>query len=330
MFTLIMRRIAMAVPMLLLISLVSFVVIQLPPGDILTARVAALEEMGDEFSIEQVEALRSRYHLDRPLMVRYLAWLGNLLRGDMGISFEWDESVTSLIGERLALTAVLTLCTILFTWVVAIPIGIFSALRPYTVWDYIVSGIGYIGMATPNFMLALMLMYIGLEYFGVMPGGLFSPEYANAPWSLARVGDLFAHIWVPVAIIGTAGTASMIRVLRTNLMEELTKPYVKTARMKGMKTWRLVLKYPVRVAINPFISTIGGLLPNIISGSVMISIILSLPTTGALLMPAIMNQDMYLAGSMVMMLTALSLLGTLISDILLLLLDPRIRMKGKT
>jgi peptide/nickel transport system permease protein len=325
----ILKRLLIAIPMLLLVSLVSFVVIQLPPGDILTAKIAAMEEVGDEVSLEQVEALRARYHLDRPLLVRYGYWMGNLLRGDMGISFEWNRSVSSLIGERLALTAIIAVCTILFTWMVAIPIGIYSALRPYSLGDYLVSCIGYVGMATPTFILALLMMYVSLEYFGVTPGGLFSPAYVDAPWSMAKCLDLLGHIWVPVVIIGAAGTAGMIRILRANLMEELKKSYVKTARMKGMKTWRLILKYPVRVAINPFISSIGGLLPTVVSGSVIISIILGLPTTGSLLMPAILNQDMYLAGSMVMLLTTLSFIGTLISDILLLILDPRIRLAGK-
>ena len=329
MLNIILKRVAIAVPMLFMVSFISFVLIQLPPGDILTAKMAALEAMGDSVSLEQMDALRSRYHLDRPVIVRYFYWISNFLQGDMGMSFEWNRSVSSLIGERFMLTICISVATILFTWIVAVPIGIYSALRQYSVGDYVFSGIGYIGIATPNFILALLMMYISLEYFNVTPGGLFSPEYANAPWSLHKVLDFLGHLWIPVILIGTSGTASMIRILRANLLDELKKPYVKTAKMKGMKTWKLILKYPVRVAINPFVSTIGGLLPGIISGSVMISIILGLPTTGSLMMPAILNQDMYLAGSIMLLLTALSFVGTLISDLLLLVLDPRIRYTSR-
>ena len=318
-----------AIPMLFMVSFVAFVIIQLPPGDILSAKIAAMEAMGDNVSMETTQALRSQYHLDRPLLVRYFFWIGNFLCGDMGISFEWNRTVSSLIGERFLYTVVIAVMAILFTWIVAVPIGIYSALKQYSIGDYIFSSIGYIGMATPQFVLALLLMYISLEYFGVTPGGLFSPEYANAPWSVAKVIDFLGHIWIPVILVGASGTAGMIRILRANLLDELKKPYVKTARMKGMATWKLILKYPVRVAINPFVSSIGGLLPNIVSGSVVISIILGLPTTGSLLMPAILNQDMYLAGSMVLMLTALSFIGTLISDLLLLMLDPRIRYTAR-
>lgn len=325
----ILKRIMIAVPMLFLVSFVSFIIIQLPPGDILSAKIAAMEAMGDNVSMETIEALRSQYHLDRPILVRYVYWMGNFLTGDMGMSFEWNRSVSSLIGERFLLTVVIAVLTIIFTWLVAVPIGIYSALKQYSIGDYIFSSIGYIGMATPQFILALLMMYISLEYFGITPGGLFSPEYANAPWSFAKILDFLGHVWVPVVLVGAAGTAGMIRILRANLLDELKKPYVKTARMKGMKTWRLILKYPVRVAINPFVSSIGGLLPNIVSGSVIISIILGLPTTGSLLMPAILNQDMYLAGSMVLMLTTLSFIGTLVSDLLLLMLDPRIRYNSR-
>lgn len=325
----ILKRVMVAIPMLLMVSFISFIIIQLPPGDILSAKIATMEAMGDEVSLETIEALRSRYHLDRPILVRYVYWIGNFLMGDMGTSFEWNKSVSSLLGERLMLTVIIAILSILLTWIVAIPIGIYSALRQYSIGDYIFSSIGYLGMATPQFILALLMMYIGLEYFGVSPGGLFSAEYATAPWSWNKILDFLGHVWVPVVMIGAAGTAGMIRILRANLLDELKKPYVKTARMKGMKTWRLILKYPVRVAINPFVSSIGGMLPNIVSSSVIISIILSLPTTGSLLMPAILNQDMYLAGSMLLMLTTLSFIGTLMSDLLLLALDPRIRYNSR-
>lgn len=322
---LILRRIFWMAPTLFVISILSFIIMQLPPGDYLTSYIAALEESGEPVNLDQVAALRARYHLDDPYYLQYLRWMGGLLTGDLGMSFEWNRPVRDLIGEQLLLTVVLSLTTLLLTWLVAIPIGIFSAVRQYTVWDYLFTFVGFIGLATPDFLLALILMFAGYRFFGVSAGGLFSSEYQQAPWSLAKVGDLFAHLWIPVIIIGLAGTASLIRVMRANLLDELRKPYVVTARAKGVSPVKLLLKYPVRVAINPLVSTVGWLLPAIVSGSVIVAVVLGLPTIGPLFLRALMNQDMYLAGSIVMLLSFLTVVGTLLSDLLLLWLDPRIR-----
>ena len=304
-------------------------------------------------------ALRQRYDLDQPFTVQYLRWLNNMLpfgfersdQGaylwledpdggrsfnwpwfkwpDLGMSFEWNRRVTELIGERLLLTMVISTFTLLFTWALAIPIGIYSAIRQYSWTDYTFSVLGFIGLATPNFLLALIFMYLGYSLFGVSAGGLFSPEYQNAPWSVAKFTDLLAHLWIPVIVIGTAGTAGLIRVMRANLLDELPRQYVMTARAKGVGPWQLLLKYPVRVALNPLVSTVGWVLPGIVSGSVITAVVLGLPTTGPLLLRALENQDMYLAGSMVMILSFLTVIGTLVSDLLLLWLDPRIRYEGR-
>ena len=329
MFALICRRLLWMVPTLLLISLISFAIIQLPPGDYLTSYVAALEESGDEVDAAEVAALRKQYNLDEPLYVQYLLWMKGLLRGDLGMSLEWSRPVTQLIGERILLTSVISLVTLLFTWVVAVPVGVYVAVRQYSWTDYAFTFLGFLGLATPNFLLALILMYVAYSVFGLSVGGLFSPEFENVPWSLARVADLMKHLWIPVIVVGTAGTAGMIRVMRANLLDELCKPYVITARAKGVHPLKLLLKYPVRVAINPVISTIGWVLPAIISGSAITSVVLNLPTTGPLLLQALMVQDMFLAGSMIMILSLLTVVGTLISDILLIFLDPRIRYEGK-
>jgi len=343
MVALILRRLLWLVPTLLLISLISFSIIQLPPGDYLTSYITALQEMGETVNPEEIEALRKRYNLDQPFHLQYLRWLNDLspvgfVRGtsgrldrlavkwpDMGMSLEWERPVVELIGERILLTTVISIVTLLFTWAIAIPIGIYSAVRQYSWGDYAFTLLGFIGLATPNFLLALLFMYIGYSVFGVSAGGLFSPAFQNAPWSLARLADLLAHLWIPVIVIGTAGTAGLIRVMRGNLLDELRKQYVLTARAKGLSRVKLLLKYPVRVAINPLISTIGWVLPAIVSGATITAVVLGLPTTGPLLLRALMNQDMYLAGSMVMMLSFLTVVGTLVSDILLLWLDPRIR-----
>lgn len=325
MVRLIVRRILWMVPTLLVVSIMSFVIIQLPPGDYLTSYIAALQESGEMVNQDQVAALRARYNLDAPLYVQYLRWMGGLFHGDLGMSFEWNKPVADLIGEQIVLTVVLSLVTLAFTWIVAIPIGILSAVRQYSVWDYFFAFIGFIGLATPDFLLALILMFVGYRMFGVSAGGLFSAAYQTAPWSLAKVGDLLAHLWIPVLIVGLGGTAGLIRVMRANLLDELHKPYVVAARAKGVSPIKLLLKYPVRVAINPLVSTVGWLLPSIVSGSVIVAVVLGLPTTGPLLLRALMNQDMYLAGSMVMLLSVLTVVGTLLSDLLLLWLDPRIR-----
>jgi len=317
------------IPTLLVISVISFGIIQLPPGDYLTSYIAALEETGETVDEELVEALRKRYNLDEPIYVQYVKWMGGLVRGDLGMSFEWNRPVRQLIGERIMLTIIISLVTLLFTWALAIPIGIYSAVKQYSPGDYIFTFLGFIGLATPNFLLALIFMYIGYSVFGASAGGLFSPVYQNAPWSLAKFMDLLAHLWIPVIVIGTAGTAGLIRVMRGNLLDELRKQYVIAARAKGLPRLKLLLKYPVRVALNPLISTVGWVLPAIVSGSVITAVVLGLPTTGPLLLRALMNQDMYLAGSMVMMLSSLTVVGTLISDLLLLWLDPRIRYEKR-
>ena len=260
-----------------------------------------------------------------PFHVQYFKWLFGMFHGELGMSLEWDRPVGELIGERILLTTIISIATLLVTWAIAIPIGIYSAVRQYSLPDYCFTFMGFIGLATPNFLLALVFMYIGYAIFDVSAGGLFSPEYQNAAWSVGKVMDLIAHLWIPVIVIGTSGTAGLIRVMRGNLLDELRKQYVMTARAKGVAYWRLLLKYPVRVALNPLVSTIGWVLPGIVSGATITSVVLGLPTTGPLLLRALMNQDMYLAGSMVMMLSILTLIGTLLSDILLLVVDPRIR-----
>jgi peptide/nickel transport system permease protein len=304
--------------------------------------------MGETVNPEEIQALKKRFNLDQPFFVQYIRWLNGLsplgfVRGedgtlstlavkwpDMGMSLEWERPVAELIGERIALTSLISIITLLFTWAVAVPIGIYSAVRQYSWADYTFTFIGFIGLATPNFLLALIFMYVGYSVFGVSAGGLFSPQYLNAPWSLAKFADLLAHVWIPVVVIGTAGTAGLIRVMRGNLLDELRKQYVMTARAKGVARWKLILKYPVRVALNPLISTIGWVLPGIVSGATITAVVLGLPTTGPLLLRSLMNQDMYLAGSMVMMLSFLTVVGTLISDLLLLWLDPRIRFEKRT
>ena len=329
MLAVILRRLLWMIPTLLVISIISFAIIQLPPGDYLTSYLSALEETGEQVNVEQVAALRKRYALDRPFHVQYLRWMGGLVRGDMGMSLEWNRPVVQLIGDRILLTSTISIVTLLFIWAIAIPIGIFSAVRQYSIGDYVFTFLGFIGLATPNFLLALVLMFVGYSAFGVSPGGLFSPEYQNAPWCLAKVIDLVAHLWVPVIVIGTAGTAGLIRVMRGNLLDELRKQYVLTARAKGLARVKLLFKYPVRVALNPVFSTVGWVLPGIVSGAVITSVVLGLPTVGPLLLRALQNQDMYLAGSMVMLLSTLTVVGTLISDLLLLWLDPRIRYEKR-
>lgn len=330
MLALVLRRLLWMVPTLLAISIITFAIIQLPPGDYLTSYIAALQETGETVDEAQVAALRKQYALDQPLLVQYLHWMeGMLFRGDLGMSFEESRPVATLIGERLLLTVIISVVTLLFTWAIAIPIGVYSAVRQYSWGDYAFSLLGFIGLATPGFLLALIFMYIGYTVFGVSAGGLFSPEFQSAPWSLARALDLLKHLWIPVLIVGLEGTAGLIRIMRGNLLDELRKQYVLTARAKGVGRLKLLLKYPVRVAINPIISTIGWLLPAIVSGATITSVVLGLPTTGPRLLQALMNQDMFLAGSMVMMLSFLTVVGTLVSDLLLLWLDPRIRYETR-
>jgi peptide/nickel transport system permease protein len=331
MISYIIRRVLLMIPTLFVISIITFTIIELPPGDYLTTYIANLQETGEEADQALVESLRKRYGLDRPLYERYIMWMGGILtEGDLGQSFSMNKPVTELIGERVALTMAVTFCAIIFTWIVAIPIGIYSATHQYKVSDYVVTVLGFIGMATPQFSLALLMMYFSSEVLGTSVGGLFSEAYIDAPWSWAKVGDLLAHIWVPVVILGVAGTAGMIRTMRANLLDQLEMPYVVTARAKGVSETKLILKYPVRVAINPMVSTIGWMLPMLFSGSAIVAMVLGLPTIGPLLLRALMEQDMYLAGSMVMILSVLTVIGTLISDILLAWVDPRIRFERQT
>jgi len=322
----ILRRLVFLIPTLIAISLVMFVIIQLPPGDYLTTLVAAMASQGENVDQAALTALRERYGLGQPLYVQYWKWIsGIVLRGDFGRSFGWNMPVADLIWGRLALTFVLSLSTLFFVWLVSFPIGVYSAVRQYSPGDYIATFFGFLGVATPNFLLALVLMYVAFKYFNQSVGGLFSPEYQEAPWNMAKVWDLLGHLWIPIIIIGTEGTAGLIRIMRANLLDELRKPYVVTARAKGLPEWKLLLKYPVRVALNPFISTVGWILPGLVSGSAIVSIVLSLPTTGPILLRALLSQDMYLAASFLLMLSVLTVIGTLLSDLLLAWLDPRIR-----
>lgn len=324
----VLRRILYMIPTLFFISLVSFYIIQLPPGDYLSSMASAMSAQGESVNQGQLEALKARYGFDQPIYVQYWKWItGILTRGDFGQSFEWNRPVSSLIWARLAITFGISLLSTLFIWAVAFPIGIYSATNKYSVGDYAATFIGFIGLATPNFLIALILMYIGFKYFGQSPGGLFSPEYVGAPWSLAKLGDLLSHLWVPVVVIGSAGTAGLIRILRANLLDELNRPYVTTARAKGVPEGRLLRKYPLRLALNPFVSGIGGLLPGLISGEAIIGIVLNLPTTGQLLLGALQAQDMYLAGSFILMVSVLAVVGVLISDLCLAWLDPRIQYR---
>jgi len=297
----------------------------LPPGDIITSRLQELQAEGQDISEEQIEALRARYNLNDPLHIQYFKWIGGILVGNMGYSVMYGQSVNNLIWERLGFTLLITFSATLLTWLIAFPVGVYSALRQYSVLDYAATLMAFVGLATPNFLLALVLMYLGYEWFGIAVGGLFSPEYASADWSMGKLGDLLAHLWIPAVVIGMGGTAGMVRIMRANLLDELGKPYVTTALAKGLHPIRLVIKYPLRIALNPFISTVGWMLPHLISGAAIIAVVLSLPTTGPLLLDSLKNQDMYLAGSFLLMLSALTVIGTLLSDILLAITDPRIR-----
>ncbi len=320
------KRILLMIPTFFVISIVSFTIIQLPPGDYLTSYVANIAAAGESVEADVIAGLEERFGLGQPFHVQYFKWMRNiLLKGDFGQSFEWQRPVEELIWGRLQLTLILSVSTLLFTWLIAFPIGIYSAVNQYSLGDYIATFFGFIGLATPNFLIALILMYIAFKYFNQSVGGLFSPEYQEAPWSWGRVMDLLAHLWIPMIILGTAGAASLIRIMRANLLDELKKPYVITARAKGLPEWRVILKYPVRVALNPFISTAGWLLPSLVSGSIIVATVLSLPTTGPLLLRALTSQDMFLAGAFILLLSTLTMIGTLISDVLLAWLDPRIR-----
>jgi peptide/nickel transport system permease protein len=322
------RRILYMIPTLIVVSIVAFLIIQLPPGNYMDSLVATLDAQGVELDAAQLEQMRQRYGLDQPIYVQYWKWItGIVLRGDFGFSFQWNQPVSKLIWGRLGLTFVISFSTLMFIWLVAFPIGIYSAVYKYSIGDYMATFLGFIGLAIPNFLLGLILMYISFAWFGQSVGGLFSPEFRDAVWNWAKFVDFLKHLWIPIVILGTAGTAALIRIMRANLLDELSKPYVVTARAKGLSEFRLLMKYPVRVALNPFVSTVGWYLPVLISGATVTAIVLSLPTTGPLLVQSLMSQDMYLAGSFVLMLSTLTVIGTLVSDILLALLDPRIRYR---
>ena len=323
------QRLIYAVVTFLFLSVVVFIIIQLPPGDFLTSYVARLEQEGSIIDEAEIEALKRDYGLEATPIEQYFRWFGRFVQGEMGRSFEWNQPVERLLKERLPYTILLSLITLFFTYVVAVPIGIYVATNQYGITDYLFSVLGFAGLATPNFMLALILMFLFFKYFGLSVGGLFSSEYALAPWSLGKVWDLFTHLWVPIIVIGTAGTAGIIRVMRGTLLDELNKQYVITARAKGVAEGKLLFRYPVRMAINPIVSTVGWQLPRIVSGETIVAIVLSLPTTGPLLFKALISQDMFLAGSIVMFLGILTLIGTFLSDILLIVVDPRIRFEGK-
>jgi len=323
----ILKRILYMVPTLIVISIISFVIIQLPPGDFLTSYVAQLRMEGEDVDAEEIAALKQRYGLGQPVYVQYWKWIsGILFRGDWGQSMEWQKPVRDLIGERMALTIALNLFTMLFSWVVSIPVGVYSATHQYSWLDYLMTFISFVGVGTPGFLIALLVMWFAMSELGLNVGGLFSEQFINASWSWAKVVDMLRHIWIPMLVLALGATAGLIRTTRANLLDELNKPYVETARAKGVKESNLIWKYPVRVAMNPFFSTVGWSLANLISGSQLVSIVLSLQTTGPMMLRALTSQDMYLAGSFILLLSTLTVVGTLVSDVLLALVDPRIRL----
>lgn len=322
------RRLLIMIPTLLAISLITFIIIQLPPGDYLSTLVMEMQSRGEAVDQGRLAMLRETYGLDRPLYQQYLYWVAGMLRGDFGYSFEYELPVRDVVGDRLWLTIIVSVATIIFIWGVSFPIGIYSATHQYSAGDYALTLLGFLGLATPNFLLALVLLYLANVWFGTSIGGLMDPQYMDAPWSWAKLGSVLAHLWIPVIVIGTAGTAAMIRRLRANLLDELHKPYVVTARAKGLPPGRALVKYPLRMALNPFISDIGNLLPQVVSGAAVVSVVMSLPTTGPMLLDALKSQDMYLAGSFLMFLAVLTVVGVFLSDLALAALDPRIRLTG--
>ena len=337
MFTYTVHRILIMIPTLFAISVLTFIIIQLPPGDYLTHQIEELRAQGESANFEKIEFLRKQYGLDKPLVTQYAIWAGiwpgengfsGLLQGDLGYSFEFDLPVADVVGDRVWLSFLVSFSTILFTWVVAFPIGIYSATHQYSWGDHSLTFIGFLGLATPNFLLALVLLYFANVMFGTSIGGLMDPHYLDQPWSWAKFGSVLEHLWIPVIVIGTSGTAGMIRRLRANLLDELQKQYVITGRAKGLPPFRLLRRYPLRMALNPFIADIGSLLPQVISGAAIVSVVLSLPTTGPMLLEALRSQDQYLAGSFLMALAFLTVIGMFLSDLALAMLDPRIRLGG--
>jgi peptide/nickel transport system permease protein len=328
MLKIILQRLLILPVLLLVFSVVVFWLVQAPPGDFLTSYVATLSSSGSSIDDAQVAALRQQYGLDQPVYVQYLHWMEGLFKGDLGLSLEYQLPNVELIGERLALTIILALFSFFLTWAIAIPAGIYSATHQNSLLDYAFTVLNYFGVAVPNFMLALILMWIAYDRFGLSVTGLFSPQFMNASWSMARFVDMLQHIWLPVIILGIGGTARLTRIMRANLIDELNKPYVVAARAKGLSEWKLILKYPVRLALNPLVSTIGWYLPQLFSGSLIVATVMSLPNIGPLLLRALIQQDMYLAGVILLIYCGLTVVGTLISDILLAWLDPRIRMES--
>lgn len=322
----IVRRSLIAVVTVFAISVVSFVIIQLPPGDFLTSYAASLAAQGDAVSADQLAAMREAYGLGQPVYIQYIKWMSGVLRGDFGQSLEWQVPVSSMIWDRMGFTVLISASTILFVWAFAIPVGVYSATNQYSPGDYFFTFLGFLGLAIPNFMLALTLMWIAFSVFGQDVGGLFSPEYENAPWSIDKFLNMISHLWIPLLVIGTAGTAGLIRTMRANMLDEINQPYVETARAKGLRERHLIWKYPVRVALNPFVSTVGYALPELVSGVIIVAVVLNLPTVGPLLLRALLSQDMFMAGAIVLLISVMTVLGTFLSDILLAWLDPRIRL----
>jgi peptide/nickel transport system permease protein len=322
------RRLLFALLTCVFISIATFAIIHLPPGDYVSSYVAQMAASGSAITQEEADVLRHQYGLDQPLAVQFLKWIGLAIQGNFGMSMEWHRSVYDVIGDRLLLTMVVSVAAVLTTWIFALPIGIYTAVRQHSVSDYLFTLLGFIGLAVPSFLIALVMMYVGFRYFGTNVGGLFSPEYEQAAWNWAKVGDLAWHLPLPAIILGLGSTAQVMRVMRANLLDELRKPYLVTALARGMPRWRAILKYPVRVALNPFISTIGYILPYVVSGSVIVSLVLGLPTVGPVLYTSLVAQDLFLAGTIVLMLGILTVVGTLLSDLLLIAIDPRIRLGG--
>jgi peptide/nickel transport system permease protein len=322
------QRLLIMVPTLIGISLITFIIIQLPPGDFLSTMIAECEAQGESSCADQIDIYRKEFGLDKPIWQQYVYWVGGLLEGDLGLSFEYNKPVNEVIGESLVLTIIVSVATIIFTWVVAFPIGVYSATHQYSWTDHGLTFVGFLGLATPNFLLALVLLFLANVWFGTSIGGLMDPQYLDQPWTWGKFVSVMEHLWIPVVVIGTSGTAGLIRRLRANLLDELQKQYVVTARAKGLSPGKALLKYPLRMALNPFIADIGNLLPQVISGAVIVSVVLSLPTTGPILLRALQTQDMFLAGSFLMCLALLTVIGVLISDLLLAVLDPRIRLAG--
>jgi peptide/nickel transport system permease protein len=323
------RRLMLAVITCAAISVLTFIIIRLPPGDFVDAYIANLASTGSTVTADQAEAMRHEYGLDRPVIVQYFLWIARVVQGDFGVSMMWRRPVTEVIGDRLWLTMVVSFAALFLTWTIALPIGIYSAVRQYSIGDYIATMLGFMGLAIPNFLLALILMYFGFRYLGLSVGGLFSAEYAQAGWSGAKLWDLAKHVPLPACVLALAGTAQLIRIMRANLLDELRKPYVVTAKAKGIGNLRVIMKYPVRAALNPFASSIAYIFPYLVSGSIIVSLVLGLPTVGPLLLQALVAQDMYLAGTIVLLLGLMTVVGTLISDLLLMWIEPRLRLTGR-